>query len=81
MPLRLFDIYRENIEDVYSYPELSLYTITVFRSEVCHREIQQARTLPRLAGVRDKLGQCQVQHGVERGAELFQCVSRVVYSL
>jgi hypothetical protein len=81
LQLRAIDVYRENIEDVYAYPDVGVYPLTVFRAEVCRREVQSARTLGRFATVREKVVACQAQHGSGKSNELYACVRKVVLAM
>lgn len=78
LSLRLISAMRENIEDAFSYPDLSQYTLYSFRAEVCMRETLGAVRMPRLAAVRNDVQQCQKTHGVEKSSELFECIKTAV---
>ena len=81
LQLRAIDVYRENIEDVYAYPNIAVYPLTVFRAEVCRREVQSARTLGRFATVQERVLSCQAQHGPGKSNELYVCIRKVVLSM
>lgn len=76
--LRVTTAMRENVEDAFSYPGISQYTLYSFRSEVCMRETLGAVRMPRLATVRSEIEQCQKSHGTEKNNELFKCIQAVV---
>jgi hypothetical protein len=78
LQLRLVDVYRENIEDVYAFPTFGLYSMVVFRAEVCRREVMSARRLGRFDSVREKVAACESRHGKEQSKELYSCVLDIV---
>lgn len=78
LQLRVVDAYRENIEDVYSFPQYGLYSMMVFRAEVCRKEVMSARRLGRFETVHEKIGACESRHGKERSNELYACVRGIV---
>jgi hypothetical protein len=76
--LRLTSAMRENVEDAFSYPEISQYSLYSFRSEVCMRETLGAVRMPRLSAVRADVTQCQKSFGTEKSNELFKCIQAAV---
>jgi hypothetical protein len=81
LQLRAIDAYRENVEDVYAFPQFGTYAMTVFRAEVCRKEVMSARTLGRFATVHEKVAACESQHGKVKSNELYGCVRKVVLSM
>jgi len=80
LTLRLTSAMRENVEDAFSYPELSQYAYYSFRSEVCMRETLGAVRMPRVSAVYAGMAECQKTHGAEKSSPLFKCVQAVVRS-
>ena len=80
-PMRLTSAMRENVEDAFSYPEISPYALYTFRAEVCMRETLGAVRMPRLALVEGDVKQCQQAHGTEKSNELFKCIQSAVRKL
>jgi hypothetical protein len=78
LKLRVVDVYSENIEDVYAFPDIGMYSMVVFRAEVCRKEVMEARRLARFATVKDKVRVCEEQHGKQQGKDLYACVRTVV---
>ncbi len=78
LQLRVVEVYRENIEDVYAFPNVGLYSMVAFRAEVCRREIMSARRLGRFETVHEKVTACESRHGKERSKELHFCVIDIV---
>jgi hypothetical protein len=78
LQLRVVDVYRENIEDVYSFPQYGLYSMMVFRAEVCRKEVMSVRRLPRFDTVHEMIGACETRHGKQRSNELYACVRAIV---
>ena len=78
LSLRVASAMRENVEDAFEYPEISMYTYYSFRSEVCFRETLGAVRLPRFGTMRTRIAECQREHGPEKSAVLFKCVQGVV---
>lgn len=79
--LRLVSAMRENVEDVYSYPELSQYTYYSFRAEVCFRETLGGVRMPRLSSAYAAVAECQRTQGEEKSSQLFKCIQAVVRSM
>jgi hypothetical protein len=79
--LRALDAYRENVEDVFDFPNIGTYSLMVFRAEVCRREVMAAKTYPRFETVRVKVTACEAQHGKEKSNALYACVRTVVDSM
>lgn len=79
--LRSVEAMRENIEDVFLYPMISRYAYVVFRSEVCMREVLEARRFARFSTASTLVETCQKNHGTEKSGDLYQCVRRAVRSL
>lgn len=78
LQLRVVEVYTENIEDVYSYPELGMYSMVVFRAEVCRKEVMSAKRLGRLSSVRDRIQACEDIHGKQQSKDLYACVRAIV---
>jgi hypothetical protein len=81
LTLRLTSAMRENIEDAYTYPDISQYTYYSFRSEVCMRETLGAVRMPRLSTAYASIVECQKTHGAAKSSQLFQCVRTIVRSM
>jgi hypothetical protein len=80
LTLRLTSAMRENVEDAFTFPELSQYAYYSFRSEVCMRETLGAVRMPRISAVYTGIAECQKAHGSEKSSPLFKCVQAVVRS-
>jgi len=80
-PMRVTSAMRENVEDAFSYPEISQYALYSFRAEVCMRETLGAVRMPRLALAEGDVRQCQRTHGTEKSNELFKCIQSAVRKL
>lgn len=78
MTLRVVSAMRENVEDLYSFKDISMYTYYSFRSEVCMRETLGAVRMPRFATVYARVAKCQEQNGTEKSTPLFKCIQSVV---
>lgn len=76
--LRVVSAMRENVEDIFQFPDISQYAYYSFRSEVCMRETLGAVRIPRFVTMRTKVLECQQQHGTEKGDGLFKCIQNVV---
>ena len=78
LALRAVDVYRENIEDVFDFPEIGVYPLMAFRSEVCRIEVQSARRPGRFSAVKEKVAACQSIHGSNQSDAIYRCVRNVV---
>lgn len=78
LSLRVASAMRENVEDAFEYPEISMYTFYSFRSEACFRETLGAVRVPRFSTMRTRIAECQREHGPEKSGLLFKCVQGVV---
>ena len=78
MPLRLVGAMRENVEDTFTFPDISQYTLYFFRSEVCLRETLGAVRMPRLQTVVIPIRECQRIHGETKSVALSKCIQGVV---
>ena len=78
LQLRVVDVYRENIEDVYAFPNFGLYSMVVFRAEVCRKEVMSARRFARFETVQEKVAACESRHGKAQSKELYACVLEIV---
>jgi len=74
LSLRLISVMRENIEDAYKYPNISKYSLYSFRSEVCMREVLEAKRLPRFSMAYPSIVMCQKKYGSEKSNDLFLCI-------
>jgi hypothetical protein len=77
-PMRLTSAMRENVEDAFSYPEISQYALYSFRAEICMRETLGAVRMPRLSLIEGEIRQCQRTHGTDKSNELFKCIQSAV---
>jgi hypothetical protein len=71
-------VYAENIEDVYTFPEIGMYSMVVFRAEACRKEVMSARRLGRFSVVREQVHACEERHGKQQSKELYACVRTIV---
>jgi hypothetical protein len=81
LSLRVTSAMRENVEDVFTFPELSQYTYYSFRSEACMRETLGAVRMPRLATIYPSIAECQSLHGPEKSTSLSRCIQLQVRSV
>jgi hypothetical protein len=78
---RVIDMYRENIENVYTYPQYGLYSMLVFRAESCRKEVMAVRRLPKFETVHEQVAACEAKHGKDRSSELLVCVRNIVEAM
>ena len=78
MRLRLLEVMRENVEDVFNYRELFSLTIYQFRWAVCAREVLTARRAQRLRTVLPKVVQCQARSLAAPENKVEDCIGQVV---
>jgi hypothetical protein len=80
MELRVVSAMRENVEDAFDFPEISVNSQFSYRSEACFRETLGGARAPRLAALRPQVLKCQELHGTGKSQALFKCVEGVVRS-
>ena len=74
--VRLLEVTRENVEDVFDFRDLGPYTLYMFRWNVCARELLTVTRMARAATVHPQLAACQ-----SRYSETQQCLQDLVLNV
>ncbi len=72
--LRLTHVVKENLDDLYAYPDLNILTYYAFRGQSCVREKAEGKSIVKFASIATDALKCQKDLGLGDRIKLATCV-------